>query len=316
MITLKRLDTVYLPNGKSDISLMFDDDGQTVAISIPSDDERNAELMNYIEELTLEGADIREYADELYEMASNVSSVRRVMTLVDELGEDHGFELNLDAGSIVYRGETVDETIARQVIRLGSSGVNAQEEHARALLRFVQRLYRNPSRFVREQFYRWLNYVQMFESGFTITSDGRLMGYKGLKWGNDSETGEQIPVSIHTGHAFSDGVEHFGHIPNPVGAKVSMPRSEVTDDPNIGCSAGLHVGTYGYAKGFGHGLLMRVIFDPRDIVSVPTECDSQKIRVSLYENLEMSEFEYTEPVYFLSDDDYDYEQEEGWSEDY
>jgi len=65
-----------------------------------------------------------------------------------------------------------------------------------------------------------------------------------------------------------------------VGDVVTMPRSEVTHDPNKACERGLHVATRGYAKSYG--TVMEVHFNPRDIVSVPRADRGEKVRVCRY----------------------------------
>ena len=85
-------------------------------------------------------------------------------------------------------------------------------------------------------------------------------------------------------------------------------------DPREGCSFGLHVGTYNYAKGFAQGVLLRVRVNPRHVVSVPLHAGYQKIRVTEYTVVEASDVEYTETVYEEDEDDW-YEEELDEDED-
>ena len=63
-----------------------------------------------------------------------------------------------------------------------------------------------------------------------------------------------------------------------------MPRTAVCDDANHGCSAGFHAGSHEYAKSYasGGGHLLLVEIDPSDVVSVPHDCDCQKLRTAKY----------------------------------
>ena len=61
-----------------------------------------------------------------------------------------------------------------------------------------------------------------------------------------------------------------------------MARSEVQHDPSVGCHKGLHVGTWDYASSFGRGVVLEVEVDPRDVVSVPTDCGDAKLRCCRY----------------------------------
>ena len=60
-----------------------------------------------------------------------------------------------------------------------------------------------------------------------------------------------------------------------------MERSSVDDDFRNGCSKGLHAGSLEYAKGWGKRVLL-IEIDPADVVSVPEDCDCQKLRCCKY----------------------------------
>jgi hypothetical protein len=55
----------------------------------------------------------------------------------------------------------------------------------------------------------------------------------------------------------------------------------VNDDPNAGCSHGLHVGSETYAVGFGSRHLI-VAVDPADVVCIPHDSSCQKMRCCGY----------------------------------
>jgi hypothetical protein len=78
-----------------------------------------------------------------------------------------------------------------------------------------------------------------------------------------------------------------------------MNRRKVSDDCNQGCAAGLHVGTYDYASNWAgpSGKVILVRFDPADIVSVPSDCEHQKMRVSQYTVLSVARDIIEEDVY-------------------
>ncbi|MDQ2739570.1 MAG: hypothetical protein M3Y35_13360, partial [Actinomycetota bacterium] len=68
---------------------------------------------------------------------------------------------------------------------------------------------------------------------------------------------------------------------------------------------GLHVGTFEYAKNFGHKLLICSV-NPRDVVSVPRDCGFQKLRTCRYTVLDEQPLRVTETTYRSSvfeDDD-------------
>jgi hypothetical protein len=89
-----------------------------------------------------------------------------------------------------------------------------------------------------------------------------------------------------------------------------MKRNQVCDDADVGCSDGFHAGSYEYAKGYAHGggHLMRVEIDPSDVVSVPKDCDCQKLRTAKYTVVALHETIETpldDGIYGEYDGDYD-----------
>lgn len=191
-------------------------------------------------------------------------------------------------GNLYLDGDLVDKPITRQIVRLirESNGVvpapgdvalgQANDSSAiLPLVRFLENLAQNPSRQSRQHLYSWLA-----AQDFTITPDGMILCYKGVQDdglnSSVSRGSEQVEV------AQGDHVEvHVGHIPNPVGATVTIPRSLVNPDREHGCSIGLHVGTHSYASTFGR-LTLHVLVNPRDVVAVPSCSGFHKMRVARY----------------------------------
>jgi len=66
-----------------------------------------------------------------------------------------------------------------------------------------------------------------------------------------------------------------------LGEAHSMPREECDNDPAIGCSRGLHVGSYDYVSSFGHSpsrdVIQAVLVNPMHVVAIPNH-DNSKIR--------------------------------------
>jgi len=125
-----------------------------------------------------------------------------------------------------------------------------------------------------------------------ITPDGNFVAYKGVT------------------SDFKDF--HTGKFDNSVGETLSMTRNGVCDDANIGCSYGFHAGSYEYAKGYASsgGHLLRVEIDPTDVVSVPLDCDCQKLRTAKYKVIAIHE-SIERP---LDDGIYGEYDEDDWSE--
>jgi len=155
--------------------------------------------------------------------------------------------------SIEYRGRTITDPDLVTVIK--NYGTKCD-----ALKRFVDNMFLNPKWESVEQLARFLKH-----NNFPLTEDGCFLGYKAVT------------------KDFRD--KHTGTINNSVGSLVTMPRNNVTFDPKSSCSAGLHVGTYSYATGFGGGddVMVIVKVNPAHVVSVPFDCSGEKLRTSQYQ---------------------------------
>lgn len=210
----------------------------------------------------LEGAREDASPDELRKLADlSVAAAERF----ERLGE----RVTVADGRVYFDGDEVDATITRQIRRcLDDPSVGDWYP----LVRFMENVAANPNAHSREQLFDWLN-----DRDFTITDDGSFVAYKGV---TEDESGEYVSTS--SGHGIVDGEAHTGRLPNPVGAIVEMPRSDVQHDPTEGCSTGLHVGTYEYARTYASAALLTVHVNPRDVVSVPTDCNAEKMRVCRY----------------------------------
>jgi hypothetical protein len=168
------------------------------------------------------------------------------------------------------------------------------------LVNLLENLMQNMEDHARENLYLWMQ-----NEGLVTDELGYIIGYKGVR--RDENTGELTSINT-SGSAIVDGERHTGGIPNHVGAIIEMPRDEVEFDPARGCSTGLHVGTWDYASNFAQGAVLKVKVHPRDVVSVPTDCNGQKMRVCRYEVLEVTETQIP-TAYFgdftVTDDDID-----------
>jgi hypothetical protein len=185
---------------------------------------------------------------------------------------------------LYFDGDRIKGTVTKHIVRMVRSG----DERVGSLVAFLEKVSTNPSAESRDALYRWL-----MDRDFTITRGGDFVAYKGVT---------REGLSIHSGRAWVDGVEIVGQIPNKVGAVVTMPRLRVDDNREVGCSQGLHAGTWGYARGFAQGMTLTVRINPRDVVSVPDDCEFQKLRVCRYVVIEAAECEYADPVYSGVDD--------------
>jgi hypothetical protein len=203
------------------------------------------------------------------------------------------FAFKKDDGHLYFEDEQVAVDPTKRIIECIRGGFPHQ-----FMLNYLTNLYDNVSERAVQESYKWSSH-----KGLPITEDGMMVGYKGVgiyrgedrndKNGRPLTSGDH--VDIYTGKSFR----------NNVGDKCSMKRRQVCDDHTQGCSSGLHVGTYEYASGWAGsgGVVLLVKFNPKDIVSVPSDSQYQKLRVSEYEVVAIAREQLEEPVY-------DYEQED------
>lgn len=156
-------------------------------------------------------------------------------------------------GEIVLNGETLPALFTGRVLKMAKSG-----EDPTPIFAFAARLAKNPSANSRAQLFRFLQHKHL-----ALTPDGFILAYKAVR---------------------SDYLDWYSATyKNTPGATLRMPRENVDPDSKGDCRPGFHVGTLSYAQGFedkSRILICRV--DPVDVVSVPDDCDCQKMRVCSY----------------------------------
>jgi len=181
-------------------------------------------------------------------------------------------------GVVRYQGHEVHNHVVERILDFMRGGLPYKP-----LVKFLEKLMANPSRRAVNELYTFLEHKAM-----PLTPDGNFLAYKGVK------------------SDFTDW--HSGQFSNDVGAVNEMPRNFVCDDADIGCSDGFHAGSLDYAESFGRGgNLMVVEINPADVVSVPTDCDCQKLRTCKYKVVSLFKRKLEEP---LCDEYGDYDSHE------
>ena len=169
------------------------------------------------------------------------------------------------------------------------------------LLRFINKLHQNPSARAVTELYRFLEHKNL-----PITPEGNFLAYKGLQSDYFSITSGTIQVI--------KGKVVNGKIFNGVGEEIEVIRNQVCDNKDVGCSKGLHAGSLQYATDFARGKVVVVEINPADVVSIPTDCESQKLRTCKYKVV--GEYElplndnYCDCYSSCEDDDDEYDADE------
>ena len=177
-----------------------------------------------------------------------------------------GSELEVREGTIWYNGEPVHNCVVTRIFEFIQNGIPAT-----GLINFLKKLMGNVSRNSIEQLYRFLEHKNL-----PICESGDVVAYKGV-----SMEGWSIHADKHA--PLIQGVmDDDGHIRNWVGDVNEVRRGYVADDPNVHCHSGLHIGSLEYGKSFGPRTVL-CKFNPADAVSVPNDCNCQKLRVCKYQ---------------------------------
>lgn len=166
---------------------------------------------------------------------------------------------------VFYRNVPLDNYVVEKVLDFAKNKLPLQP-----ILRFINNLMKNPSRRAVQELYKFLEHKNM-----PITPDGNFLAYKGVQSDYYSKTAGSIIVI--------KGTVRDGKIYNGIGEVIEVERNGVCDDKNLGCSSGLHAGSVAYATDFGRGGRVVIVeINPADVVSVPDDCNCQKLRACSY----------------------------------
>jgi hypothetical protein len=182
----------------------------------------------------------------------------------------------------------VHGSIGKRILEFMSKGLPFEP-----LVNFLDNLMQNPSMQSQKELYDFLEHENL-----AITSDGHFLAYKAVR------------------SDFKD--KYRGTFDNSIGNIVTMQRAKVDDDRARGCSDGLHAGALNYVASYGNmdagDRIVIVKINPKDVVSVPSDCNCEKLRTCRYEVVAEYEGELVKPLY-SSDFSYD-EHDEYDDEDY
>ena len=224
-------------------------------------------------------------------MLSEGATAEDILTVIDRATPVADYLEDSDVkvvdGVLTYCGEEVHNSLTERIITFMKEGLPVQP-----LINFLKRLMENPSFSARNELFDFLDHRSL-----PITEDGHFLAYKSVNYN------------------YKD--KYSGKITNKVGETVTMARYGVDDDRGNGCGSGLHAGTLAYVQSYGSfhdeddsDRVVIVKIDPEHVVSVPKDCDCQKLRCCEYVVLrdyegEMQHNLYTDEGDEWEDDDTD-----------
>lgn len=216
--------------------------------------------------------------------AEDYDKLQNLFDVSKAVGEylDEAAGIEVKDGAVYYDGEIIHNIVVDKILDFMRKNLPYQP-----LVKFLGKLMNNPSHRAVDELYSFLEHKSM-----PLTPEGNFLAYKGVK---------------------SDFTDFYsGKFDNSVGSVLEMRRGGVCDDARHGCSAGFHAGSYNYAKGYasGGGHLVVVEIDPSDVVSVPYDCECQKLRTSKYKVVSVYETIEEEPLDEALYESYDGEEAE------
>ena len=166
-------------------------------------------------------------------------------------------------GEVFYSSKKLGGVVVDRILEFMS-----QDLPVKPMIRFINNLMSNPSARAVQELYTFLEHKNM-----PITNEGNFLAYKGIQTDYFSCTAGDITVL--------KGRVVGGRIFNGVGEEIEVRRNEVDDNKENHCSKGIHAGSLSYATGFGPRTVI-VEINPRDVVSIPSDCSCQKLRTCKY----------------------------------
>lgn len=183
----------------------------------------------------------------------NWDAIPKNLTIANSLNDYVKGKFSLTGGTLKFDGKDIPYDLGTRIKEMATKG-----EDPTPLFKFWEKLQKNPSYRSVHQLWGFLN-----QKGIPFTKDGNFLAYKSVR------------------QDYRD--HHSGQWTNKPGVINEMPRNQISDDPEVACHEGFHVGALEYAKTFGsNGRIVVCEIDPANVVCVPHDHSQQKMRVCKY----------------------------------
>lgn len=226
------------------------------------------------------------------------------LTVTKTIAQWSNDKFKVEGDEVTYLGQPIPDDIKDRVLAMVTNGENPS-----ILFNFWERLNKNPSYRSVKQLFSFMKHTKI-----ALTPEGKILTYKSVR-----ENYKDV---------------HSGKFDNRPGTTNKMPRNKISDDPEVACHEGFHVGAKGYVEGFHRG--GRIVIcevDPENVVCIPYDAGQEKMRVCEYvvignygsdlpdTSVTIDQLEYKGHVTTAAaakkdgDDNYDRDDEDDWEGD-
>jgi hypothetical protein len=174
-------------------------------------------------------------------------------------------ELSVNGTGVMFKGRPLHGVDANRVLAFLRDGLPYQP-----IANYMLKKMENSSSRAINEMYAFLEHGNM-----ALTPSGNFIAYKGVQDDFYSVRGNKDTIVIQ------GTVNSEGQVLNSIGATIEVQRNCVDDNFNNACGQGLHAGSLRYATGWSNNVIL-VEIDPRDVVSIPSDSNCQKLRCCKY----------------------------------
>src|SRR5690606_6721220 len=254
--------------------------------------------------------------DQVYNANSSHPFFKQLLEAVKERDEDKFLEyfnkdikeelvktgkIHIEGDTLYFNGIELHNSLTTRIIEMFKGGFPIDH-----MMTFLENLMKNPSSSSVNELYTFLEHKNL-----PITDDGCFLSYKAVLTYNGEPFVDTNGRDVVNG-CFVD--KYSRRIRNNIGDVLEMPRNQVDDNRNVGCSTGYHVGALEYSGPNGwysdnRTTTLIVKVNPADVVSVPADINCTKLRACKYEVVGVYKAPLNKPVY-------EEEDELDWDDDF